>query len=92
MRMVGWGPVLAEILKLDFDVVVPARGPTATRADLAAYKAKIDTLVSRARTLVKNGVAKDQLLIQLETADLGWRLSWTGERIESFYAELSRPQ
>ena len=27
--LVGWGPVLAEILKLDFDVVVPSAGPMA---------------------------------------------------------------
>ena len=39
--LVGWGRVLGEILKLDFDVVVPARGPTVTRADLVAYRAKI---------------------------------------------------
>ena len=90
--LVGWGPVLGEILKLDFDVVVPARGPTVTRADLVAYKARIDTMVSRARGIVEKGVPKDQLLSQLETADLGWRLDWTGERLDRFYAELSRTQ
>jgi cyclase len=90
--LVGWGPVLDEILKLDFDVVVPARGSTVTRAALVAYRAKIDTLVSRARGIVKKGVPKEQLLSQLETADLGWRLDWTGERLERFYVELSRMQ
>jgi cyclase len=88
--LVGWGAVLGEILKLDFDVVVPARGSTLTRADLVAYRAKIDTLVSRARGIVKKGVPKGQLLSQLETADLGWRLDWTGDRLERFYTELSR--
>jgi glyoxylase-like metal-dependent hydrolase (beta-lactamase superfamily II) len=88
--LVGWGAVLGEILKLDFDVVVPARGSTLTRADLVAYRAKIDTLVSRARGIVKKGVPKGQLLSELETADLGWRLDWTGDRLERFYTELSR--
>jgi glyoxylase-like metal-dependent hydrolase (beta-lactamase superfamily II) len=88
--LVGWGSVLGEILKLDFDVVVPSRGSTMARADLVAYKAKIDTLVARARSLVKKGVPKQRLLSELETADLGWRLDWTGERLERFYAELSR--
>ena len=53
--LVGWGPVLAQILKLDFDVVAPSTGPMATRADLEAFKTKIDTLVSRAAGLVKKG-------------------------------------
>jgi hypothetical protein len=87
--MVGWGPVLAQVLKLDFDAVVPGTGPTVTRADLEAFKTKIDTLVSRATSLVKNGVPKDQLMAQLKTDDLGWHLSFTGEQLDSFYAELS---
>ena len=87
--LVGWGPVLAEILKLDFDVVVPGTGPTVSRADLAAFKAKIDTLVSRAEGLVKKGVPKDQLMAQLKTDDLGWRFDFTAEQIDRFYAELS---
>jgi glyoxylase-like metal-dependent hydrolase (beta-lactamase superfamily II) len=90
--MVGWGPVLAEILKLDFDVVVPAKGPTVTRADLIAYKGKIDMLISKARALVKKGVPKDRLLVQLETADFGWHLDWTGARLQRFYTELFRGQ
>ena len=86
--LVNWGPVLGEVLKLDFDVAVPSTGPTIGRADLAAFKARIDTLVSRAASLVKNGVAKDQLMGQLQTADLGWRLDYTGDRLDRFYAEL----
>jgi glyoxylase-like metal-dependent hydrolase (beta-lactamase superfamily II) len=88
--LVGWGPVLAEILKLDFDVVVPGTGPSVTRADLAAFKAKIDRLVSRAAGLVKKGVSKDRLMAELKTDDLGWRFSFTGDRLDRFYDELSR--
>ena len=43
--LVGWGPVLGQILKLDFDVVVPGEGPPVSKADLQAFKTKIDTLV-----------------------------------------------
>jgi glyoxylase-like metal-dependent hydrolase (beta-lactamase superfamily II) len=90
--LVGWGPVLAEILELDFDVVVPGTGPTVTRADLAAFKGKIDTLVSRAAGLVKKGVSKDRLMAELETDDLGWKLDFTGDRLDRFYDELSRTE
>ena len=88
--LVGWGPVLAEILKLDFNVVVPGSGPMVTRANLEAFKSKIDTLVSRAAGLVKKGVPKNQLMAQLKTDDLGWRFSFTGDRLDHFYADLSQ--
>ena len=90
--LVGWGPVLAQILKLDFDVVVPGTGPTVGRADLEAFKTKIDTLVSRAAGLVKDGVPKDQLMGKLKTDDLGWQLSFTPEQIDHFYSELSQAE
>lgn len=88
--LVGWGPVLGEILKLDFDVVVPGTGPAVGRADLAGFKRKIDALVSRAAGLVKKGVPKDQLMAQLRSDDLGTRLTFTGERLDRFYGELAR--
>jgi glyoxylase-like metal-dependent hydrolase (beta-lactamase superfamily II) len=88
--LVGWSSVLAQVLKLDFDTVVPGTGPPITRSELEALKTKIDTLVSRATGLVNQGVPKDQLMAQLKTDDLGWRLSLTPEQVASFYAEVSR--
>ena len=88
--LAGWGSVLAEVLKLDFDVVVPGTGPPVTRADLESFKYRVETLVSRAALLVGKGVPRDQLMAQLKTDDLGWRLSFTGDRLDHFYAELSR--
>ena len=85
----GRGPVLAQILKLDFDVVVPSTAPVITRDDLVAFKTKIDILVSRSRKLVESGVRKDQLLAQLDTDDFGWRFSFTASGLDRFYVELS---
>jgi cyclase len=87
--LVGWSPVLAEILRLEFDVVVPSKGPMIARDDLIEFKTKIDILVSRARRLVASGVRKDQLLARLDTDDFGWRFSFTGTDLDRFYAELS---
>jgi hypothetical protein len=81
--------VLAQILKLDFDVVVPGTGTTVTRADLETFKKKLDTLVSRAVELAKKGVPKDQLMAQLKTDDLGFQLTFTGDQLDHFFAELS---
>jgi cyclase len=60
--LVGWGAVLAEILKLDFDVVVPARGPIASRTDLENFKTIIDSLVRGGSALVKGAAANDDLM------------------------------
>jgi glyoxylase-like metal-dependent hydrolase (beta-lactamase superfamily II) len=87
--LVNWGPVLARILELDFDVVVPSTGPMVTRTDLEAFRARIDALASRAIAVVGKGVPKEQLMAELKTDDLGWRLSFTGEQLDRFYTELS---
>jgi glyoxylase-like metal-dependent hydrolase (beta-lactamase superfamily II) len=88
--LVGWGPVLDEVLKLDFNVAVPGKGPTVSRSEVESFKTRIDTLVSRAVRLVKSGVTKDQLMAQLKTDDLGWKLNFSAEQVDSFFAELSR--
>jgi glyoxylase-like metal-dependent hydrolase (beta-lactamase superfamily II) len=90
--LVNWGPVLADVLKLDFDTVVPSDGPPVSRAALEAFKGKVDTAVSRASALVKKGVPKDQLMAQLKTDDLGWRFDFSGPQLDAFYAELSQMQ
>ena len=88
--MVGWGAALAQILKLDFDTAIPSTGPIISRAELEAYKTKIDALVSHATRLVNQGVPKDQLMSQLKTDDLGGQLNFTQDQIDHFYTELSQ--
>lgn len=90
--LVAWGPVIARILELDFDVVVPGKGQMVTRRELEAFGAKIDAVVARAHELVQGGVPKDQLMTQLEAADLGWRGNFTGGELDGFYAELAQMQ
>lgn len=86
--LVNWGTAMAEILKLDFDVVVPSTGPMVTRVELEAFKTKINVLVSRATGLVKQGVPKEQLMAQLKTDELGWRFNFTPDQLDRFYNEL----
>jgi len=57
-------------------------------ADLEAFKTKIDTPVSRASALVKNGATEDQLIAQLKADDLGWRFAFAGNALVRFFAEL----
>ena len=84
--------MLAQVLKLDFHVVVPSEGPMVARAELEVFRTKIDMLVSPRYMLVKNGVAKGQLMAQLKTDDSGWRLKFTESQLDGFYAELLKTQ
>jgi glyoxylase-like metal-dependent hydrolase (beta-lactamase superfamily II) len=87
--LVDWGPVLGQILKLDFDVVAPSKGPMISRDDLVAFKTKIEIFVSRARSLVNRGVPKEQLLAQLNLENFGWQFNFSPDDIDRFYTELA---
>jgi cyclase len=82
-----WTNVLAEILKLDFDAAIPGNGDVLTKVDVQAYKTKFDTVIARARELVKMGVPADQLLAKIKTDDIGW--APRVPKVDAFYAELS---
>src|ERR1700733_1761320 len=81
-----WTNVLAGILSLDFDAAIPGNGGVLTKADVQAYRTKFDTLIARAKELVRRGVPQDQLLVQLKTDDIGWTLRVP--KLDAFYAEL----
>jgi hypothetical protein len=67
---------------------------TMTRADVQAFKMKLDTIISRAKELVAKGVPKEQLIAQIKTDDLGWNINnqqWNNpQRLDAFYAELQK--
>jgi glyoxylase-like metal-dependent hydrolase (beta-lactamase superfamily II) len=82
-----WTNVLAGVLKLDFDAAIPGNGDVLTKADVQAYKNRFDTMIAKAKELVRKGVPKDQLLAQLK-ADNEW--APRVPNVDAFYAELSK--
>jgi glyoxylase-like metal-dependent hydrolase (beta-lactamase superfamily II) len=93
--LLGWQHNLAALLALDFDVAVPGHGNNPmTKAEVAAFKRKVDTFIERARAAVKGGVPKDQLMAVIKTDDLGWNVTagpWVNPaRLDVMYAELSK--
>lgn len=91
---IGWVPTLENALKFDFDTVVPGHGPIATRADLQKYKENLQTVHTRTRELITQGVPKDQYLSKLKTDDLGWSLEpaslFVARAAGGFYDELAK--
>jgi cyclase len=83
-----WPKTMDGILSLDFDTAIPGNGGPITRADVQAYKTKVETFVARAREAVKQGVPKEQLMMQIKTDDLGWKPRVPN--VDLFYAELTK--
>ena len=67
-----WTKTLDGALTLDFDTVIPGHGPVSTKADVAAFRADIETMRTRLAGMVKQGSSKDDIVNTLE-ADYGWR-------------------
>jgi cyclase len=87
---VNWPKFLDEVLKLDFDILVPGHGEPMTKAEVQDYRNRYGTFISRAIEQVKMGRSKAQLLESIKVDDL--RVSpnsyGQGERLDAFYAEL----
>ena len=81
--------MLDQVLTPDFDLAVPSVGPLLTRAELVDFRRKLQTLAARAAALVQQGVAKDQLLAQLRTDDLGWQVHFSAEQLDRFREDLA---
>ena len=69
---VEWVKVLDEILKLDFDVVIPGHGPLLTKDHVRSDRRKLEVMNQRMTELVRKGVTKAQVGDQLKLDDLSW--------------------
>jgi len=67
-----------NLLKLDFDTMIPGHGKLMTKDDVRAYRERFKTMNDRMRELIRKGVKKedlktlDQARTQLRLTDLGW--------------------
>ncbi len=70
-----WIKTFDEILKLDFDTVIPGHGKIMTRAQFQTYRNRMDTLLQRLTQLVRQGTKKEEIAMKLKADDLGWDLN-----------------
>jgi len=70
--VLGWKASLEAILKLDFETAIPGRGEPRPKADVAAFKTKIDSVIDRGNAAIKAGATKDTFMTQVKIDDLGW--------------------
>jgi glyoxylase-like metal-dependent hydrolase (beta-lactamase superfamily II) len=69
---VEWVKVLDDILKLDFDVVIPGHGALLDKERVRSDRQKLVTMNQRMTELVRKGVPKESVFSQLKLDDLGW--------------------
>jgi len=82
-----------NLLKIDFDTMIPGHGRVMNKDDVRAYRARFAEMNRRMRELTRKHVPKDQAEAQLHLADLGWANSvsttaWAGS-INSYYDEIA---
>jgi glyoxylase-like metal-dependent hydrolase (beta-lactamase superfamily II) len=69
---IEWVKVLDEILKLDFDVVIPGHGKLLTKDRVRSDRQKLVAMNQRMTELVRKGVPKQNVFEQLKLQDLEW--------------------
>jgi glyoxylase-like metal-dependent hydrolase (beta-lactamase superfamily II) len=86
---VEWSKTLEGVLKLDFETAIQGRGEPKTRADVEAFKKKVDLVISRATDAIKAGATKETLAMQVKVDDLApWMLN--AQFFGNLYDELKK--
>jgi glyoxylase-like metal-dependent hydrolase (beta-lactamase superfamily II) len=86
---VEWQRVMDGILKFDFEIAIQGRGEPKTKADVQAFKTKVETVINRASEAIRNGATRDQLASQVKTDDLApWNLN--AQFFQNLYDELKK--
>ena len=85
-----------NLLKMDFDTMIPGHGRVMKKDDVRAYRARFAEMNRRMRDLARKKVPKDQVQTQLKLDDLGWGNSvsttaWATS-IGRYYDEMANAQ
>jgi glyoxylase-like metal-dependent hydrolase (beta-lactamase superfamily II) len=83
-----WVATLDNILKLDFDLAIPGHGPLLTKAEVRAFRDKMQMLNQRMAELIKSGGGKQDIAGRLKLDDLGWPFPDGG--LNGLFDELSK--
>jgi cyclase len=89
---VEWSKALDGVLKLDFESAIPGRGEPKTRAEVQAFKTKVDLVISRASDAIKAGATKETLPMQVRNDDLApWTAAFFSKGFfDNLYDELKK--
>ena len=79
--VVEWTKTLDEVLKLDFDTVIPGHGPVTTKSGLLAYRNNIEKLRNRAAAMIREGKSQEDvgkvMIAEFNWAPNGMQMNWS---------------
>jgi cyclase len=85
-----WTSTLDEVLKLDFDTVIPGHGPVSDRAGLMKFRSNFESMRNRIGGMVRGGSTKDEVAKTLVT-EFGWAQGGLAvQQVDSMIAELKQ--
>ena len=85
-----WTKALDEVLKLDFDTIIPGHGPLSDRAGLMKWRADFETMRNRIGGMVHEGKSKDEVS-QTLVKDFGWPVGGLAiQQVDAFIAEMKQ--
>lgn len=89
--VVNWSKAVDEVLKLDFDTLIPGHGAVMTKAQVAEYNQKWKTFTERALAEVRKGTAKEALVAAIKVDDLApFATATYAQRLDGFWADLQK--
>jgi cyclase len=89
---VEWTRTLDEVLKWDFDTVIPGHGAISKREDLVKWRNGFEAMRNRITSMVREGRIKDDVVKTL-TGEFGWNANPNGlamRSVDALIAELKR--
>ncbi len=83
----AWSRTLDEVLRLDFDTVVPGHGPVTNKAELANFRDSTIRLRNRTRELLSGGASRDEVE-QMLRREFYWGDLHVGRGLDGLIAEV----
>jgi glyoxylase-like metal-dependent hydrolase (beta-lactamase superfamily II) len=85
-----WNRNVDEMLKLDFDTIIPGHGPLSDRAGLLKWRADFETMRNRIGGMVRQGKSKDDIS-QTLIKDFGWPAGGLAiQQVDAFISEMKQ--
>jgi len=82
-----WSKSIDEVLKMDFDVVIPGHGPSVTKAQLRDIRAKFGAIQERVRTMNREKKTQDEIT-QTLVKEFNWGAGPSAGQIPGMMLEL----
>jgi len=87
---IEWTKALDEVLKLDFDTIIPGHGPLSDRTGLLKWQTDFTAMRSRIGGMVRQGKSKDEIS-QTLVKDFGWPAGGLAiQQVDAFIAEMKQ--